>query len=82
MTSYYTPTEIENFLTECVTIVKPGETLVVRCKDLSPRQLYELQDSLDYANTHSDWPKIIAVPGDELAVIATERNNSTHGKTP
>lgn len=58
---------VEAALRECVTAVKPGETLVIRCRDWTPGQVDQYQEYIDEA--WRDLPfRVVAVIGDELAV--------------
>jgi len=64
------PAEIRSLLRECVTIVKPGETLILRCgRYWTPNQVREIQDMLDHA---AEWRELgftaLVVPADELGV--------------
>jgi hypothetical protein len=65
-----TPEQIRCLLRECVTVVKPGETLVVRVGfDLRPEQVRELQEVADALYSHRDFPfKVLVFPGEELAI--------------
>ncbi len=65
-----TPDEIRQLLRECVTVVKPGETLVIRGdRNWTPNQVREVQDWLDSAAEWRDLGfKILVVPGDEFGI--------------
>ena len=68
--SSLTEDEIRQLLRECVTVVKPGETLVIRGdRDWTPNQMREVQDMLDAA---VKWRElgftVLVVPGEELGV--------------
>ena len=65
-----TPEQVRQLLRECVTVVKPGETLVVRVGfDITPMQVRELQDAADGMCEYRGLPfKVLVFPGDELAV--------------
>lgn len=68
-----TPDEIRHLLRECVTVVKPGETLVIRGRDWTPNQMRELQRVMDA--WHEDGLilfRALIVPGDELGVVQPE----------
>ena len=69
-----TPEQVRQFLRECVTVVKPGETLVIRVPwTTTPGQLRELQDAVDQAAGWLDLPfKTLILPGDQLAVAEPE----------
>ena len=62
--------EIRQLLRECVTVVKPGETLILRCgREWTPQQMREIQDMVDAT---AEWRglgfKVLVVPADELGV--------------
>jgi len=64
------PAQVRYLLRQCVTVVKPGETLVIRGRDWTPNQVREIQDWMDAM--HEDGTigfKVLAVIGDELGVI-------------
>jgi len=64
-----TPEQVRCLLSECVTVVQPGETLVIRGQHWTPNQVREIQDWLDTEHaTGRITFKALAVPGDELAV--------------
>ena len=65
-----TPDQVRYLLRECVTVVKPGETLVVRGGDWTPMQLREIQRAMDemYQDGHVPF-RSLAVPGDELGAV-------------
>jgi hypothetical protein len=67
-----TPGEIRALLRECVTVVAPGETLIIRVKDWRPDQVREYQEALDGATQHLGWPKAIVVAGDEIGVAQAD----------
>jgi hypothetical protein len=64
------PGEIRQILRECVTVVKPGETLILRVPwTTGPNQVRELQDTLTAIREDMKAPfKVIVVPGDELTI--------------
>lgn len=70
-----TPDEARALLRECVTVVKPGETLVLRVPwGTSPNHLRELTDALN-----CEWEgepllpfRTVVVPGDGLGVVQPE----------
>lgn len=64
------PDEIRALLRECVTVVRPGETLIVRAgREWTPVQVREVQDMLDWATEDRHLPfKALIVPGDGLGV--------------
>ena len=65
-----TADEIRHLLSECVTVVKPGETLILRVPwTTTPTQVRELQVVLDETTAWLELPfKALVVPGDELTV--------------
>jgi hypothetical protein len=64
-----TPDQICHLLRECVTVVGPGETLVLRfAPDVPVSRLAEYQIVLNAAHEHDGWPKVVVVAADELAV--------------
>ena len=64
-----TPEQIRQLLSECVTVVKPGETLVIRGRDWTPNQVREIQQVMDALHEEGRIPfKALAIFGDELAV--------------
>lgn len=70
-----TEDEIRSLLRECVTVVKPGETLIIRGnRNWTPLQLREVQEWLD---REPEWRglafKILVVPGEELGVAEASR---------
>lgn len=73
---FFTGDQVRQLLAECVTVVKPGETLILRLgREWTPRQFRELQDALDSAIQYRDLPfQALAVPADGLGVaVAQER---------
>ena len=67
------PDEVRHLLRECVTVVKPGETLVIRGHDWTPMQAYEVQRVMDAMTEDGTIGfKALVVGGDELAVVQPE----------
>lgn len=67
------PEQVRLLLRECVTVVKPGETLVLRGRDWTPNQVHEIQQVMDAMHEDGTIPfKVLAVFGDELGVIQAE----------
>jgi hypothetical protein len=66
----FTKDEVRELLRECVTVVKPGETLVIRCGlDWTPGQIREIQDMYDEVTRYRELGfTVLVVPGDELGV--------------
>ena len=62
--------EVRQLLRECVTVIKPGETLIIRGdRNWTPNQVREVQDSLDHMAGWRDLGfKVLVVPGEELGV--------------
>lgn len=69
-----TPETARALLRECVTVVQPGETLVIRAPGTwTPRHVEEYQDHADAATASGRIPfRVLVVIGDELAVIQPE----------
>ena len=65
-----TKDEVRQLLRECVTVVKPGEVLVIRMGTDVPReQALEYQVTLgDFLASHAPGVKVAIVCGDELGV--------------
>jgi hypothetical protein len=65
-----TPEQVRYLLRECVTVVGPGETLVIRGRDWTPMQVREVQDWMDseYGSGRISF-RVLAVIGDELGVV-------------
>lgn len=62
---------VEAALRECVTVVKPGETLVIRCRDWTPAQLEQYQEYID-AELRGLPFRVLVVIGDEITAIPPE----------
>jgi hypothetical protein len=63
------PEHIRKALGDAVTIVKPGETLIIRTKSLTPQQMREYQHALDDFAEYRQLPfQVLVVHGDDLAV--------------
>jgi hypothetical protein len=62
-----TSEQVRCLLRECVTVVKPGETLVIRGRDWTPNQIREVQQVLSEICEDRGFGVLI-VPGDELGV--------------
>jgi hypothetical protein len=68
-----TPEQVRYLLRECVTIVKPGETLIVRVPwTTKPSQLYEYQRVIDSREGGEIPFKVLVVAGDELGTVQDE----------
>jgi hypothetical protein len=68
---HLTPAEVRDLLRECVTVVKPGETLIVRVpSSLTPAQSREYQDAMDSAIDY--WHlgfKALVLPAEGLGIV-------------
>jgi ribosomal protein L16 Arg81 hydroxylase len=65
-----TPEQVRYLLRECVTVVKPDETLVIRGRDWTPMQVCEVQEWMDREHESGRISfRVLAVIGDELAVV-------------
>jgi predicted SAM-dependent methyltransferase len=65
-----TKDEVRQLLRECVTVVKPGEALVVRIANLSPAQCREYQRAVTDWHEAGDLPfRAFIFVGDELGVV-------------
>jgi hypothetical protein len=69
----FTPVEVRDLLRECVTVVKPGEVLVIRmANDVSRDAAAEYQANLTaWLGEHAPEVKVAIVCGEELAVVET-----------
>lgn len=66
------PAELRDFLKANCTVVAPGETLVVRAPDLTPNQMREFHEVLNYADEQGPYLpfRTVLVPGDGLGVVS------------
>jgi hypothetical protein len=64
------PAQIRALLRECVTVVAPGETLIIRAhRNWTPKQVGEYQRALDDAAEYLNLPfRAVALMGEEFAV--------------
>jgi len=71
---FLTEDQVRQLLSECVTVVKPGETLVLRMdREWGPQAMREVQDMLDEVIRWRELPfRAIVVPADEVAVAQPE----------
>ena len=61
--------EVRQLLRECVTVVGPGETLVIRGYNWTPNQCRDIQHAVDFMHDEGLIPfKVLAVFGDELGI--------------
>jgi hypothetical protein len=66
----FDPEMVRALLCECVTVIKPGETLVVRVPwTVTPTQLREYQRVMDSAEGGVIPFRVLVVAGDELGVV-------------
>jgi hypothetical protein len=64
------PDEVRQLLRECVTVVKPGETLVVRVPvSTPPHVVRELQELADYAQQEGMPFPVLIVVGEGLGIV-------------
>ena len=65
-----TPDEVRQLLRECVTVVKPGEHLILRVPwSTTPSQVRELQEVVNEMAGYLELPfRMLVLPGDELGV--------------
>lgn len=70
---------IRVLLRDHLTVVKPGETLVMRpAADISPNQWRELQDMLDAWHSQGDLPfRVIALPAAEFVPTVSDPGGGT-----
>jgi hypothetical protein len=73
-----TPEAARALLRECITVVQPGETLVVRVPgDWTPRMMVEYQDYADAATESGYIPfKVLVVIGEQVAIVQTETDDA------
>ena len=64
------PDQIRSLLRECVTVVKPGEVLVIRVSEnMTPRQCSEYQQAVDGWIAYGDLGiKVMVLPGEGLGI--------------
>lgn len=68
-----TPDQVRQLLSECVTVVKPGETLVIRSRDWTPEQVEYYREYLGHMADAGEIPfRPLVVIGDEVAVAQPE----------
>ena len=68
------PGEIRQLLRECVTVVAPGETLVLRCPESwTPEQAGMMQEiAAQWLGDYAPDVKVLVVPHLEIAVMQPE----------
>ena len=69
-----TPDEVRQLLRECVTVVKPGETLAVRVPmSTPPHVVRELQEMADHEQQAGMPFPVLIVVGEGMAVVTPEK---------
>jgi hypothetical protein len=64
-----TEDEVRHLLRECVTVVKPGELLVIRVADFTPQQLREYNDLVScWLDGYAPGVRCLITLGEELGV--------------
>jgi hypothetical protein len=72
------PDEVRQLVRECVTVVGPGESLVVRGRDWTPNQVRAIQEAVDFMHEAGIIGfKVLVLFGDELAVVQPEAVDGT-----
>lgn len=74
------PEQVRQLLAECVTVVKPGEVLVLRCpENWGPEQAGEMQRWAEYwlAGNAPDI-RVLVVPHLDMAVVQPEPDKSAN----
>ena len=67
------PDEVRQLIRECVTVVKPGEALIIRDRNWTPNQVREIQDWMDDEHESGRISfKVLAVIGEEMGVAQPE----------
>ena len=67
------PDEVRQLIRECVTVVKPGEALIIRDRNWTPNQVREIQDWMDDEHESGRISfKVLAVIGEEMGVARPE----------
>lgn len=65
-----TQDEVRQLLRECVTVVRPGEVLVIRVPDLTPGQLYEYSEVVKrWLEDFAPGVRCLVTIGGELGVV-------------
>ena len=72
-----TPDEIRQLLRECVTVVKPGETLIVRVP-----VTWAMDQVSNYQKNFSDWARWLDLPFKVIVVIGEELGVAEPGGVP
>ena len=79
-----TPEQVRYLLRECVTAVKPGETLVLRCPEgWTPQQAGEMAaHARCWLEDNAPEVKILVIPHLEMAVMEAEPGGTGAGDQP
>jgi hypothetical protein len=81
---FLTEDQVRQLLSECITVVKPGETLVLRVPwGTPPNHIRELHEALNLSGPAGEpyLPfQTVVVPGDELAVAHPEDDRAFAGR--
>ena len=78
----YDAENLRAFLKANATVVAPGETLVIRAPDLTPNQIREVMEWLNYADEDGPYLpfRTVVVPGDGFAVAPDLLTQVAEGK--
>lgn len=64
------PDEVRALLRECVTVLGPGDVLVIRRPSFTAQQAREIREQADAFNaTHGTSVKVMAIVADEMAIV-------------
>jgi hypothetical protein len=67
------PDEVRQLLRECVTVVKPGEVLVIRTTDLTPNQMREYQEAVNWwVAENAPEVKVLVIHGEGGQIVRQE----------
>ena len=72
-----TPDQVRQLLRECVTVVKPGETLIVRVP-----VTWAMDQVSNYQKNFSDWARWLDLPFKVIVVIGEELGVAEPGGVP
>ena len=76
-----TQEQVRYLLAACVTVVKPGEVLVIRVPDFSPNQLREYGESVERWMAHNaPGVRCLVTIGEELGVVEAESADPKPGR--
>ena len=73
------PEQVRQLLAECVTVVRPGEVLVLRCpEDWVPEQVGEMQRYLsEWLEGNAPDIRVLVVPHLDMAVVQPAQEGLT-----